>query len=70
MSLASFPQLQKLPKKQRLKLAEELWVSGIDDDVPVSPADRRLLDNRWRDYESGKLKRITLAELERRLAKR
>ena len=69
MTLADFPALTKLPKKQRSQLADELWLSSVDDASPVSAAHRRLLDDRWRAYQSGKTKRITLTELERRLAR-
>jgi putative addiction module component (TIGR02574 family) len=69
MTLADFPQLQKLPKRQRFQLADALWLSGIDDAAPVSPAHKHLLDTRWQSYRAGQTKRITLAELERRLAR-
>jgi putative addiction module component (TIGR02574 family) len=69
MTLADFPALRKLPKKNRQQLADELWQSSIDDTSPVSVAHRRLLDDRWRAYKSGQTKRISLAELERRLAR-
>jgi putative addiction module component (TIGR02574 family) len=69
MTLANFPELTKLPKRQRMKLAEELWFSGVDDSLPVNPAHKKILDERWAAYKSGKVKRITLPELERRLAR-
>ena len=69
MTLASFPELKKLPKSQRFKLAEELWLSGINDSLPVSSAQKKLLDTRWAAYRAGGAKRIALAELERRLAR-
>jgi hypothetical protein len=69
MTLADFPELQKLPKKSRQKLADELWLSSVDDASPVSAAHKRIVDDRWRAYKSGQTKRITLAELERRLAR-
>ena len=69
MTLADFPQLRKLPKKHRQQLADELWLSSVDDASPVSAAHRRLLDERWRAYQAGKTRRLTLAELERRLAR-
>lgn len=69
MTLADFPALKKLPKKSRQQLADALWQSSVDDAAPVSPAHRRLLDERWRAYRGGKTKRLTLAELERRLAR-
>jgi putative addiction module component (TIGR02574 family) len=70
MTLASFPRLRRLPKRQRLKLAEELWLSSIDDTAPVPPEHKKILDERWSAYRSGKVKPISMAELERRLARR
>jgi putative addiction module component (TIGR02574 family) len=69
MTLARFPELKKLPKRQRLKLAEELWFSGVDDSMPVEPLDKQLLVERWNAYRAGKAKRISLNELERRLSR-
>ena len=70
MKLASFPALRKLPKRQRLKLAEELWLSGIDDAAPVSAAHKKLLAERWAAYQAGAAKRITLAKLEQRVSRK
>ena len=70
MTLADFPQLKSLTKRQRLALAEELWLSSTDDRPPVSKARKRILDDRWSAYKAGESKRITLAELERRLARK
>ena len=70
MTLADFPRLKKLSKRQRLKLAEELWFSAVDDKLPVSAGHRAILDERWKDYKSGRAKRIPLSELERRLARK
>jgi putative addiction module component (TIGR02574 family) len=70
MTLAKFPELQRLAKRERLKLAEELWFSGVDDSLPVEPLDKKLLDQRWNAYEQGKAERISLAELERRLRRK
>jgi len=66
-ALAAFPALKKLPRRKKLALAEELWLAGIDDSMPVSHAHKTLLDGRWKAYRAGKAKRITLKELERRL---
>ena len=68
MRLADFPALTKLPKRQRLKLAEELWFSGVDDSLPVSTRHQKILDQRWRAYQKGRAKRLSLSELEQRLA--
>jgi putative addiction module component (TIGR02574 family) len=70
VTLAKFPELQKLSKRQRLKLAEELWFSGVDDSIPVESLDKKLLDDRWSAYQAGTTKRISLAELERRLRRK
>lgn len=59
---------KKLPARQRLKLAEEIWLSGVEDKLPVSAAQRQLLDQRWTDYRAGKISRISRSELDRRLA--
>ena len=70
MALAQFPELRKLPKRQKLKLAEELWRAAVDDTLPVSAEDRALLDSRWKAYGAGKVERISLGELERRVARK
>jgi len=70
MPLASFPELKMLPKRERFKLAEELWLSGIDDASPVSATHKKLLDQRWSAYKTGSAKRISLAELDRRLIRK
>ncbi len=53
-----------------MKLAEELWRAAVDDSLPVSAKDRALLDMRWKAYRGGKVNRISLAELERRVARK
>ena len=70
MKLADFPALTKLPKRQRLELAEELWFSGVDDGLPVGARHRAMLDERWSEYQKGRVKRLTLSELERRVARK
>ena len=70
MSLASFPELQKLPSSEKLKLADELWQAGISDSMPVSAEQKKMLDGRWAAYRAGKMKRITMEELERRLGRK
>lgn len=70
MKLADFPVLTKLSKRQRLALAEELWFSSADDSLPVSPQQQAILQERWRAYRNGRTRRISLQELERRLARK
>ncbi len=70
MTLADFPALTKLPKRERLKLAEELWFSGVDDSLPVSARHRAILDERWSAYQKGRAKRLSLSKLEQRLVRK
>ena len=70
MTLADFPELTQLSKRQRMQLAQELWASGVDDSLPAGPAHRKILDERWSAYQTGKIRRIPMNELERRLARR
>ena len=51
------------------KLADALWQAGISDATPVNDKQKKLLDARWADYRAGRSKRISIAELEQRLAK-
>lgn len=69
-SLAAFPELARLSKAKRLKLADELWMASIGDDTPVPKWHQETLDQRWKDYQAGKTKRLTLKQLEQRLEKR
>ena len=69
MSLTDFPELARLPKAKRMKLADELWLSSIGDANAVPRWHQETLDQRWTDYQAGKTKRLTLKELEQRLAK-
>jgi len=48
---AVLAQALKLPKNQRIKLAQQLIESAIDDDVLVAGA--RLADQRWQAYKRG-----------------
>lgn len=70
MALARFPELQNLTKRQKLKLAEELWLDAVDDGKKMTAQHRRLVDTRWGAYRAGKVKRISMAELEARVGRR
>jgi len=68
MTLADFPKLKGLPRRQKLKLAEELWFEGVGEDaLPVPGWHRKLLAERLAAYKAGKLKTVSVAELKRRL---
>jgi putative addiction module component (TIGR02574 family) len=60
--------LLRLPKKRRLEIAEQLWLSVADEEaMPVPASHRAVLDKRLASYRAGKSKVITHAELMRRL---
>jgi hypothetical protein len=69
MSLTDFPELARLSKSKRMKLADELWMSSVGDSSQVPRWHQETLDQRWSDYQNGKTKRLTLRQLEQRLAK-
>lgn len=52
-----------------MQLADELWLSGVDDKTKVPAWHREILDQRLSDCRNGNVKGISLEELERRLAK-
>jgi putative addiction module component (TIGR02574 family) len=45
--------LQDLPLEQRLKLVEDLWdsIAAEEGGIPLTEAQRRLLDERLNEYE-------------------
>ena len=45
--------LQDLPLEQRLKLVEDLWdsIAAEEKGIPLTEAQRRLLDERLNEYE-------------------
>ncbi len=47
-----------------MKPAEQLWFSGVDDALPVNSVHKKIIDERWVAYRAGKMKQITLSELE------
>ena len=50
-----------------MQLADELWVSCMDDRNKTPKWQQETLEQRWSEYRSDKVKRISLRELERRL---
>ena len=61
------PARAKLPRSRALALANELGLSAMSDDLPVSAHHKRLLTRRWADFKAGRTKAISRAELEQRL---
>ena len=65
------PALLRLPKKRRMEIAEQLWLSVADEEkMPVPAEHRAVLDKRLADYRSGKSKPISIEELMRRVRAR
>lgn len=70
MNATTVPDLLRLPKRQRLELAERLWLSVADEKTLAVPAShKRVLDERMAAYESGRSIPIPHRELMRRLRK-
>jgi putative addiction module component (TIGR02574 family) len=70
MTLADFPELKRLPRRSRLKIAEELWDSAVGDDLPVPASHRKLMRDRRAAYERGESKTVTMAELKKSIRRR
>ena len=63
--LSKYPSLQKLPRRKQAELAEELWISAMDDRDAPTADQKRILDERMAAYRSGKDKGLSRAELMR-----
>ena len=50
-----------------MQLADELWLSCMDDSSKLPNWHEETLEQRWSAYRCGKVKRISLKELERRI---
>lgn len=70
MTLANFPELQRLPRRTRLKIAEELWDSAAGDDLPVPATHKKLIRDRRAAYERGELGTLTMGELKKSIRRR
>jgi putative addiction module component (TIGR02574 family) len=70
MTLADFPDLKRLSRPARLKIAEELWDSAASDDLPVPASHQSLIRARRTAYARGKTKTLTMPELKRSIRRR
>ncbi len=70
MTLADFPQLKRLPARQRLKLAEQLWDSAATETLPVPASHKRLIQTRRNAYEAGEVATLTMTELKKSIRRR
>lgn len=65
MTLADFPQLKRLPSRQRLKLAEQLWDSAASESMAVPASHNRLIKSRRNAYQQGQIATLTMDELKK-----
>lgn len=70
MGLSDFPQLQRLSRRDRLKIAAELWDSAASDDLPVPEGHKKLLRSRRAAYAAGKVGTVTMGELRKSIRRR
>lgn len=70
MTLADFPQLKRLPSRQRLKLAEQLWDSAASDALAVPISHKRLIQSRRKAYAQGQIATLTMDELKKSIRRR
>ena len=70
MSLTDFPQLKRLPARDRLKIAEELWDSAASNALPVPASHKSLVRSRRAAYARGEITTLTMAELKRSIKRR
>ncbi|MGH7355642.1 MAG: addiction module protein [Candidatus Rokuibacteriota bacterium] len=60
----------KLSAQERLELLEALWDTLSDDDIPVTPEERALLDARLADLETNPKDQSPWPEVKARLEQR
>lgn len=65
MTLANLPELQRLSRPARLKIAAELWDSAASDAPPVPASHKTLLRDRRTACDRGETPTLTIAELKR-----
>ncbi|MDR1009792.1 MAG: addiction module protein, partial [Opitutaceae bacterium] len=63
-----FDALLKLPKNERMEVAEMLWLSVADEEaLPVPALHKRVIDERLKRYRSGKSEPVPHSEMMQRL---
>jgi putative addiction module component (TIGR02574 family) len=69
--ITHFETLLSLPKNERLKVAEMLWLSVADEKtLPLSAEHKRIIDERLQRYRSGQSEPIPHATMMKRLRKK
>jgi putative addiction module component (TIGR02574 family) len=64
-----YKDLMKLTPRKRMMLADELWASATDLDAPPTEQQKRVIQQRWDNYKSGKTEMLALKEFEARVEK-
>jgi len=68
MAAQTISKLMRLPVRERLAIAERLWLSVADEEkMPVPEDHKRVLRKRLRDYRAGRSKAVSHQEMMRRL---
>jgi len=63
--------LLRLPKSDRMEVAETLWLSVADEEtLPVPPEHKRIIDERLERYNNGRSKPVPHAEMMQRLRRK
>lgn len=70
MTLANFPELKRLTPTQRMKIAEELWDSAVNNALPVPASHRKVIRSRRAAYERGEVATLTMAQLAKSVRRR
>lgn len=65
MASVDMNKLLSLPQKERRKIAEKLWDSLTPSKsiAPLTTAEKKLLEQRWNKYMSGKMKFYSSSEM-------
>jgi putative addiction module component (TIGR02574 family) len=68
MASSTVHRLLQLPKKQRLEIAEQLWISVADEAaMPVPATHKKVLRDRLSEYRAGRAETVSTEELIRRV---
>lgn len=68
MSAQTLTKLMRLPVRERLAIAERLWLSVADEETMAVPEEhKRVLRRRLADYRAGRSKAVSHDEMMRRL---
>jgi putative addiction module component (TIGR02574 family) len=69
VKLVDLPEVRALPAKEKLELADELWIDAARDleSMGVPTDQREVLDRRWADFLSDPSRALTVEQFQARL---